>query len=137
MSDLRIDLNKVLVQDRKLKPEDRKVVVAAREFEALMIQQLFKSMRETTKPAGIDGGSTMATYRDMMDEQVARDLSQGRGIGLSKAISQQLLGKHPQANELPVKNLPEEGEPLSLKFPSARPIVVLEAPNNDGSKEGP
>lgn len=109
MSDLRVDLNQLNPKDRKLNPQDRRVMAAAREFEALMIQQLFKTMRQTTKPNGIDGGSTMATYRDMMDEQTARELARGGGIGLADAIARQMLGprltqpsdlvKNPEARE--------------------------------------
>lgn len=109
MSDLRVDLGKLNPKDRKLNPQDRKVMAAAREFEALMIQQLFKTMRQTTKPTGIDGGSTMATYRDMMDEQTARELAQGGGIGLSEAIARQMLGPQAHPRVESVKN-PEPGE---------------------------
>lgn len=92
--DLRIDL-RPQPQDRKLKPDEQKIMGAAREFESLMIQQLMKSMRSTVHPTGLDSGSTMGTYQDMMDEQTARDLAHGRGLGLADAIAREFLGHAP------------------------------------------
>ncbi|MNL61263.1 Peptidoglycan hydrolase FlgJ [compost metagenome] len=89
--DPRIDLTP-LPQDRGLTPEQKKIKAAAREFEAVMIQQMLKTMRSTVKPSDPEGGSTMATYRDMLDEQMARSMAHGRGIGLADVIARQMMG---------------------------------------------
>lgn len=102
-----IDL-RPLPRDRKLKPAQQKIVAAAREFESVMIDQMLKTMRETVKPEGIDGGSTMGMYQDMMDEQMARVMAHGQGIGLSAPLERQLLGFDP---EHPPKDPPPHVKP--------------------------
>lgn len=89
--DPRIDL-RPLPQDRGLSREQQKIKAAAREFEAVMIHQMLKTMRSTIKPGSLDGGSAMSTYRDMMDEEMARSMAHGRGIGLADVIARQMMG---------------------------------------------
>ncbi|MBO9540052.1 rod-binding protein [bacterium] len=88
--DPRVDF-RPLPQDRGLTPEQQKIKAAAREFEAIMLHQMLKTMRSTVKPGALEGGSTMATYRDMMDEQTARSLAHGRGVGLADVIARQMM----------------------------------------------
>ena len=102
MSDIHIDLTP-LPQDRKLKPQDRKIMAVARDFEALMIDQLFQTMRQTVNPTGLDGGSTMKTYQGMMDEKMASLMAHGQGLGLADMIARQLMGHDPETST--VKNL--------------------------------
>ncbi|MEO8299842.1 MAG: flagellar assembly peptidoglycan hydrolase FlgJ [Burkholderiales bacterium] len=62
---------------------------AARQFEALFMQELMKSMRATTMSSGMldNGGTEMAT--GMLDTQYANQMS-GRAGGLAEAIARQL-----------------------------------------------
>lgn len=61
---------------------------AARQFEALFMQELLKSMRASTSGGPLDNsGSQMGT--DMLDQHYALQLS-GRPGGLSEAIARQL-----------------------------------------------
>lgn len=74
-------------------PEARRVV--AQQFEALFLNQLLKQMRDAT--AVIDSGlvdrDRMRFHEDMLDQQMALTLSQGRGIGLADAILRQIGGE--------------------------------------------
>jgi flagellar protein FlgJ len=65
------------------------VQTAARQFEALFMQQLMKSMRESTMPSGLldNAGTKLGT--EMLDAQFANQLTGLRG-GLSEAIARQL-----------------------------------------------
>ena len=60
---------------------------AARELETQFASMLIKSMR-TASPGDPFGGNT--TYREMYDQQLARELSKGRGLGLAPMIVRQL-----------------------------------------------
>ncbi len=68
---------------------------AARQFESLFTQMLLKSMREANKSFGEDSlfGSDQADmYRDMFDDQIAMQLSKGKGLGLADMLVRQLQG---------------------------------------------
>jgi flagellar protein FlgJ len=60
---------------------------AARQFEALFVQMMLKSMRSASDVFG-DGSDT--TYRDMFDQQIALDMAKGRGLGLAEVLQRQL-----------------------------------------------
>ncbi|MDH4051991.1 MAG: flagellar assembly peptidoglycan hydrolase FlgJ [Rubrivivax sp.] len=63
---------------------------AARQFEALFMNELVKSMRSTTMDSGLmDGGSGGEMAKGMLDQQFATQLTGMRG-GLSEAIANQL-----------------------------------------------
>lgn len=62
---------------------------AARELEAQFAHMLLKTMRSATPDGGL-GGDTR--YRDMYDQQLARELTKGRGLGLAPMIMRQLEG---------------------------------------------
>ncbi len=73
------------------------VQAAARQFEALFMQQLMKSMRESTMPSGLldNAGTKLGT--EMLDTQFANQLTGLRG-GLGEAIARQLerqMGREP------------------------------------------
>jgi peptidoglycan hydrolase FlgJ len=66
---------------------------AARQFESLFTQMLLKSMREANKSFGEDalfGSDQGEMYQDMFDDQIAMQLSKGKGLGLADMLVQQL-----------------------------------------------
>jgi peptidoglycan hydrolase FlgJ len=68
---------------------------AARQFESLFTQMLLKSMREANKSFGGDSlfGSEQADfYQEMFDDQIAAQLSKGKGLGLAEMLIRQLSG---------------------------------------------
>ena len=68
---------------------------AARQFESLFTQMLLKSMREANKSFGGDSlfGSDQADmYQDMFDDQIALQMSKGKGLGLADMLIRQLAG---------------------------------------------
>lgn len=77
---------------RKQSPEARKEV--ARQFEAMFIQIMLKSMRDAGS-LGEEGGESDQTrfYQQMFDQQIALDLANKKGIGLAKVFEQQLGGE--------------------------------------------
>jgi flagellar protein FlgJ len=65
---------------------------AAKQFESLFTQMLLKSMREANSSFGdsMFGGQQGELYQDMFDDQIAMQLSKGRGLGLADMLVQQL-----------------------------------------------
>ncbi len=89
------------------------VRAVAKQFEALFLQMMLKSMREATPgdPMLDDGQTNM--YRDMYDKQLALDISsKGKGIGLADMLVKQLqtLPQYKPADTKPM--------PLQEKLPA-------------------
>ncbi len=73
---------------------------AAKQFEALFMRELIKSMREATSKSGLfeSQGENLGT--DLLDQQFAQQLT-GLPGGLSEAIERQLAGRMGGAQALP------------------------------------
>lgn len=100
---------------------------AARELETQFASMLIKSMRSAS-PGDPFGGNT--TYREMYDQQLAKELSKGRGLGLAPMIVRQLerstaATTAPAAAEKPVF--------LPLQAPASGPIPLAPAGNVSGA----
>lgn len=66
---------------------------AARQFESLLTQMMLKSMRQATSGIGdsIAGSDDVDFYQGMFDQQLAVQLSQGKGLGLADMLVEQLM----------------------------------------------
>lgn len=83
---------------------------AARQFEALFVQMMLKSMRTA---GAVLGEKRDTTYEDMFDQQVAMEMTRQRGLGLADMLVRQLGGAggpdwQPQAigRAMPVAAIP-------------------------------
>jgi flagellar protein FlgJ len=81
---------------RKQSPQARKEV--ARQFEAMFIQIMLKSMRDAGSLGESGDSEQVRFYQQMFDQQVALDLANNKGIGLAKVFEQQ-LGGEPQSTD--------------------------------------
>lgn len=63
---------------------------AAQQFEALFTQQMLKGMRQTMPGDSLTGSEEGQLYRDMLDQQLAQNLAQGRGFGLADMLVRHL-----------------------------------------------
>jgi peptidoglycan hydrolase FlgJ len=92
---------------------------AARQFESLFTQMLLKSMREANKSFGEDSlfGSDQADmYQDMFDDQIAMQMSKGKGLGLADMLVRQLqggVGSAAQAPATTASSATADPQPLS------------------------
>lgn len=69
-------------------PEVKKV---AREFEAMFVAMMLKSMRETVgKDSLTGGGRGEETFRSLLDQEYANAAVKGGGIGLAGTIEREL-----------------------------------------------
>ncbi len=76
----------------KLKGEDTESLYrACQDFESVFISYLLKSMRKTVPRAeSMNDGSRQDMYLSMMDDEIARAVAKGPGIGLAASIYRQL-----------------------------------------------
>ena len=66
----------------------------ANQFEALFVQQMLKSMRDASLGDPLLGNSDQHDmYQEMMDQQLAVEMSSGKGIGLADMLVRQLGGE--------------------------------------------
>ena len=93
----------------------------ARQFESLFTQMLLKaSHSEDSASNDLLGGSGSDTYRDMYDQQMAAQLSSGKGLGLADLLARQLIGA-----QSPSAATGADGMPVGmhgLKAPTATPM---------------
>jgi len=74
--------------------DDKKLQEACRQFEALFIYQLMERMRATVPKNDFWGDSSgVQIFQGMMDEELAKGMSQAGGIGLGKMLYEQLKPK--------------------------------------------
>ncbi|WP_456378769.1 flagellar assembly peptidoglycan hydrolase FlgJ [Thiolapillus sp.] len=86
-------LTELKASAREQSPEARKEV--ARQFEAMFIQIMLKSMRDAGSLGEGSGESDQTRfYQQMFDQQISLDLANSKGIGLAKVFEQQLGGQH-------------------------------------------
>lgn len=70
-------------------PEQIKKV--ARDFEAMFVSMMLKSMRDTVgKDTLTGGGKGEETFRSLLDQEYANAAVQGGGIGLAQTIEREL-----------------------------------------------
>ncbi|MDZ7924539.1 MAG: flagellar assembly peptidoglycan hydrolase FlgJ [Marinagarivorans sp.] len=84
---------------------------AAKQFESMFIGLLFKGMRqanEVFEEGNMGHSHAEKTFRDMYDQQMAMDISNGRGLGIADMVYKQLKGnvrKEHVADELDASNM--------------------------------
>ncbi len=100
------------IQPRDTVAESRKLEKAAQDFEGIFLGILLKSMRGTVESGGLfKEGTDSQIYRDMFDQEIARGLAKGGGIGLAKIIvqSQERL-RDAKASSSPSSSVLENGK---------------------------
>lgn len=79
--------NKALDTNSEAKQIDK----AAQDFEALLLQQMFKSMWNTIPASeSMLGSREEEYYRDFLNEELAREVSSGQGIGIKAVIKKDI-----------------------------------------------
>lgn len=90
----------------------------AQQFEALLTQQMLKSMRAASPGDELMGGGQTEFYRDLFDQQMSVHLSSGKGMGIADLLVRQLQGRAPpaaaEAEAASAQNLPPPRAPTSF-----------------------
>lgn len=91
----------------------------AGQFEALFVQQMLKTMRESTLNEGLMDNDQSKFYQGMFDQQIALEMTRGKGLGLADMLVRQLGGSSPTDAERRVR---EPADPfLGPAAPLRRP----------------
>ncbi|MEQ1882369.1 MAG: flagellar assembly peptidoglycan hydrolase FlgJ [Burkholderiales bacterium] len=100
----------------------------ARQFEALLLNQMLKSMRETVGKDGMFDSEQTRMATSLMDQQLAEVMSR-RGIGLAEMLVRQ-LSPVTEATSSPLVSMPSpnpSGAP-KVNSPAADPLVTAPLP---------
>ena len=99
----------------------------ARQFEAMFVQMMLKSMREATPGDGLFDSDQVGFYRDLYDRQLAMELVKGRGLGIADMLAAQMDGQpaaaHPAPAQLHNPARAAEPPPAAGKDAPARPLL--------------
>ncbi len=98
------------------KTPDQALKAAAQQFEALFMNMMLKSMRDATPQDGAMDNEQTRMFTGMLDQQLAQNISSGRGIGLADMLVKQ-LSQSGQTSSL--KGLPPNIGPAIVSPPTA------------------
>ncbi|OOZ41504.1 flagellar rod assembly protein/muramidase FlgJ [Solemya pervernicosa gill symbiont] len=105
-------------QARSESPEAIREV--ARQFEAMFTQMMLKSMREASLSEGLMDSDQSKLYQSMYDQQISLNMSEGRGLGFTDLLVEQLGGA-------PRSTASNSGEPREFKLPARSTIDQVRA----------
>ena len=97
---LKIGLEPSATQNNK----DKELMEVARKFEAILIHQMFKAMRQTVNKSDLLNSFSMQQYESMMDEEIASEMAKHKGIGLADNLFYQLSRLEKAANPPPTSS---------------------------------
>ena len=69
----------------------------AKQFESMFVSMMFKGMRQSNavfEEGNPEHSNAEKTYRDMYDQQMSLNISEGRGLGIANIVYKQLKGMH-------------------------------------------
>ncbi|OOZ37717.1 flagellar assembly peptidoglycan hydrolase FlgJ [Solemya velesiana gill symbiont] len=89
----------------------------AQQFEAMLMQQMLKAMRQASMGEGLLDSDQSLFYRDMYDQQLAIHLAESGGLGMAEIIKRQLsegqTGPSEQGKE--IDDYPRWGHEISVQ----------------------
>lgn len=110
---------------------------AAKQFEALFLQMMLKSMRDASLGDPLFDSDQGDFYREMYDQQLTLSLANGRGVGLAEVIEGQ-LGAPGSGPRLPIEELVDyraQALPPVGARREPEPPAPLEAPRLQGEPQ--
>lgn len=112
---LAIDANSIeslKIAARKNSPEALKAT--AKQFEALFVNMMMKSMREATPQDGVFDNQQTRMYQSMLDQQLSQNMA-SRGIGLADVLIRQLSNLPGNAVQDDAATAAGDGQPQNLR----------------------
>ena len=113
---------------------DPALKATARQFEALFMNMLLKSMREASPQDGLFDNEQTRLYTAMLDQQLAQTMA-GRGLGLADVMVRQLTqgGVLPSGTPEVAPGIPPAATPLSTTPPGAPAEAAPRGVNSRGA----
>jgi len=71
----------------------------ARQVEGMFVQMMLKSMREALPKDGLFSSDSTRLYTSMYDQQIAQQMTSGKGLGLAEMMVKQMTGGQPPVDE--------------------------------------
>ena len=65
---------------------EKEMEKVARDFESVFINKLFESMRKGIPKSGLLESHSMDMYQSMMDQEMAKELSKRKGLGMGEMV---------------------------------------------------
>ncbi|GJL47183.1 flagellar protein FlgJ [Citrobacter farmeri] len=81
----------------------------ARQVEGMFVQMMLKSMREALPKDGVFSSDQTRLYTSMYDQQIAQQMTAGKGLGLAEMMVKQMM----QGQTQPAEETPQ----VPMKFP--------------------
>ena len=81
----------------------------ARQVEGMFVQMMLKSMREALPKDGVFSSDQTRLYTSMYDQQIAQQMTAGKGLGLAEMMVKQMT----QGQAQPAEETPQ----VPMKFP--------------------
>jgi flagellar protein FlgJ len=112
-----VDLQKLGASQAPLTNEQqaalKKLHEAAQQMESLFVDMLFKEMRKSAPTTSLTGktSNAEATFRDMLDEKRAEELSKSGSLGIGAILERQLRASVLAEPRAPVAGLPTGDKP--------------------------
>lgn len=79
------------IENTKTPEDPEKLMEVCREFESLFLDMMLKQMRKTVPDGGlVEKSFAREMYESMQDEEIAKDMAKGGGIGLAQELYNQL-----------------------------------------------
>ena len=127
------DINGLIALKRQAKENDPQALkAAARQFEAVFLQMVLKSMRDATPHEGMFDSDQTRMYESLLDQQLAQVLATRGSTGLAAMIEKQLSRTDedpmPAEGGLPL-NAPERSLPLNAP-PTGMPLPPALTPQS-------
>ena len=90
----RSNQNALKKQNPKAQMDDARLKKACADFEGILLNFMFQSMRKTIPGKGIfDSSHQKETYESMFYQEISAQFARDRGIGIADALYRQLKGK--------------------------------------------
>lgn len=109
---------------------------AAKQFEALFLQMVMKSMREATPATGMMDNEQTKLYQGLLDQQLTLNLANSKGAGLAEVIYRQLGGTPDGKGELTAVDTGSRGPAAGFDLASAVRRAAIPAVRG-GAAESP
>jgi len=65
---------------------EKNIEKVSRDFESIFLHKLLSSMRKTVPKSGLLDSFATDMYRSMMDEEISKEMSKNKGMGLGEMI---------------------------------------------------
>ena len=69
---------------------EKKIEKVSRDFESIFLHKLLSSMRKTVPKSGLLDSFATDMFKSMMDEEISREMSKNKGMGMGEMIYNEL-----------------------------------------------